>query len=262
MSKAPPKVSRELANASRDDWMRSVQDQAKHRAVRQMEGYDTFKNMVSVAHLRPYHAENLREHGGPAPPAFSFGADGARAGPPPTPGASFGSGNGLGAGASGSAALVPPADSIAFDKAWRRARKTNAARWRYLGVVEDFAATFATEVSGTVLSEIVAALAEGAPGSAGDDEAGAGPESTSASGPDPRWRGADASDASAVAARVAETMRELSRAGRFALAVRLLPKKTKALVRELVERLERSGGADASEADALLETFACADPRR
>ena len=46
-------VALAAANASRDDWMRSVQDQAKHRAVRQMEGYDTFKNMVSVAHLKP-----------------------------------------------------------------------------------------------------------------------------------------------------------------------------------------------------------------
>ena len=56
MDRPPPKVSKELANAARDDWMREVQDAAKHHAVRQMEGYDGFKNMVSVAHLRPYHA--------------------------------------------------------------------------------------------------------------------------------------------------------------------------------------------------------------
>ena len=46
---APPKVSRELQDAVQDDALRAARDEAKHRAVRQMEGYDVFKNMVSVA---------------------------------------------------------------------------------------------------------------------------------------------------------------------------------------------------------------------
>ena len=45
----PPKVSRELADAVQEDALRAARDEAKHRAVRQMEGYDVFKNMVSVA---------------------------------------------------------------------------------------------------------------------------------------------------------------------------------------------------------------------
>jgi hypothetical protein len=83
----PPKVSKDLANAVEDDWKRGVQDAAKHRAVKQLEGYDAFKNMVSVAHLRPYHATNLKDHSGPAPPAFGFTADGLSSGPAATVGA-------------------------------------------------------------------------------------------------------------------------------------------------------------------------------
>ena len=140
--------------------MREVQDAAKHRAVRQMEGYDGFKNMVSVAHLRPYHAPNLKDHSGPAPPR-SRSPPRARAPPPrpppalppsprtsprvPTP-------------------LPPPANSMAFDRAWRRSCKTPERRWEYLVRVmspESFADVFAVEVTGVHLAEIVAALADG-----------------------------------------------------------------------------------------------------
>ena len=69
-----------------DDWKRGVQDAAKHRAVKQLEGYDGFKNMVSVAHLRPYHAPNLKDHSGPAPPAFAFTPEGVHEGPGATVG--------------------------------------------------------------------------------------------------------------------------------------------------------------------------------
>ena len=145
MDRPPPKVSKELANAARDDWMREVQDAAKHRAVRQMEGYDGFKNMVSVAHLRPYHAPNLKDHSGPAPPAFAFTPEGTRAGPAPTPGASS-----LAPNLSGSRRAPPPArQPMAFDRAWRRSCKTSERRWEYLVRVmspESFADVFAVEV--------------------------------------------------------------------------------------------------------------------
>ena len=42
----PPKVSRELADAVQEDALRAARDEA-HRAVRQMEGYDVFQNMVA-----------------------------------------------------------------------------------------------------------------------------------------------------------------------------------------------------------------------
>lgn len=51
--KAPGQVSSELRNAIYDDWKRQAVDTAKKRAVAQFADYETFKNMVSVAHLRP-----------------------------------------------------------------------------------------------------------------------------------------------------------------------------------------------------------------
>ena len=160
----PPKVSKELAHAAEDDWKRSVRDAAKHRAVAQMENYDGFKNMVSVAHLRPWHAENLKDHSGPAPPAFAFAADGTRAGPSRNPGSGSGVAGSLGKprDANGGT-FVPPANSMQFDKTWRRACVSGAARWRYLGVMrdEDIDKVFAVDITGATLGEIAEALAEG-----------------------------------------------------------------------------------------------------
>jgi len=70
----PPKTCKDLANAVEDDWKRGVQDAAKHRAVKQLECYEGFKNMVSVAHLRPLQAPNQKSHGETLPPAFAFTA--------------------------------------------------------------------------------------------------------------------------------------------------------------------------------------------
>ena len=50
--KPVPKRSKELANAVYDDWKRKAIDSAKKRAVAQFVDYETFKNMVSVAHLK------------------------------------------------------------------------------------------------------------------------------------------------------------------------------------------------------------------
>lgn len=47
-------------------------DEAKKRAVLQRVDYETFKNMVLVAHLKPIHAPNERQNGESttqAPPA-------------------------------------------------------------------------------------------------------------------------------------------------------------------------------------------------
>ena len=228
MDRPPPKVSKELANAARDDWMREVQDAAKHRAVRQMEGYDGFKNMVSVAHLRPYHAPNLKDHSGPAPPAFAFTPEGTRAGPAPTPGASSLAPN-LSSGPD--APLPPPANSMAFDRAWRRSCKTSERRWEYLVRVmspESFADVFAVEVTGVHLAEIVAALAEGFERSA---------------------------DRAEDAARVASTLEHLTRAGRFQLARRLVPAKTKKALEGLLEAIVAGGGCDAETARRLGEAY-------
>jgi hypothetical protein len=57
---APPKVSKELKDAFYDDWKRQAVDSAKKRAVAQYADYDTFKNMVSVAHLKAIGEKSTR----------------------------------------------------------------------------------------------------------------------------------------------------------------------------------------------------------
>lgn len=53
----PVKRSKELDEAVYDDWKHKQVDDAKKRAVAQYVDYETFKNMVSVAHLKPIGAE-------------------------------------------------------------------------------------------------------------------------------------------------------------------------------------------------------------
>lgn len=66
-SRTPPKRSKELENAVYDEWKRKAVDTAKKRAVAQYVDYDTFKNMVLVAHLKPIgekeqHQGNQKMH--------------------------------------------------------------------------------------------------------------------------------------------------------------------------------------------------------
>ena len=117
--------------------------------------------------LRPYHAENLRDHGGGVPPAFAFDADGKHAGPPPTPGsggaASLSGGGGGGGGGGGAVAFTPPTNALAFDKTWRRECKTIEQRWRYLGGVDaaKLREIFKVEITGVTLGDVLVALSEG-----------------------------------------------------------------------------------------------------
>ena len=55
-SRAVPKASKELDSAIEDDRKYKEVDSAKKRAVAQRVDYDTFKNLVSVAHLKPLQA--------------------------------------------------------------------------------------------------------------------------------------------------------------------------------------------------------------
>ena len=62
--------------------------------------------------------------------------------------------------------LCAPSTAIEFEKTWRRSCKSQDARWRYLGVTAGdstgrIAKLFKVEINGTVLSELVSALAAG-----------------------------------------------------------------------------------------------------
>ena len=264
----PPKMSKELEHAAEDDWKRSVRDAAKHRAVAQMENYDGFKNMVSVAHLRPWHAENLKDHSGPAPPAFAFAADGTHAGPSRNPGTTT-------AGSLGRPdapdAFAPPENSMQFDKTWRRRCVSGAARWRYLGAMrdEDVDKVFAVDITGATLGEIAEALAEGfervSNDAANDDDGDAKEKSFSEAKKknETTWRGVSESDPTAVASSVVRLLDRVRRAGRFDLARRLISGKAKKALAKLLDALAETRRALSSEqetapppaVDALREAF-------
>ncbi|WIA44147.1 hypothetical protein OEZ86_010485 [Tetradesmus obliquus] len=59
----PAKHSKELAGAIAEDSRRQAIDDAKKRAVSQHADYDTFKKLVSVAHLKPLHAPSAGSQG-------------------------------------------------------------------------------------------------------------------------------------------------------------------------------------------------------
>ena len=117
MDRAPIKHSAELATAEQDEWKRRVVDDAKKRAVTQREDYETFKNLVSVAHLKPIGAAGDADRAA-APPAWGFGADGSTRGTQRTEGPAIEDG----------APTEAPASAPAFERDWRRRCPTPLAR--------------------------------------------------------------------------------------------------------------------------------------
>ena len=245
----PPKVSRELADAVQEDALRAARDEAKHRAVRQMEGYDVFKNMVAVAHLRPHNLPGDASHMTAADraaaraPAFSFTPEGRASGPASTPGASTPL-----TPAADAASIRAPSSAADFEKTWRRSCKSADARWRYLGLVAGtregrIAKLFRVEINGTVLSELVAALAAGYAGdgrSIRDDD---------------EWAGARG--ARAIGERVRAFLAELATCGRFALAAKLMASGAREAMRTLADALVANGAVDAGAAEALKSAYGC-----
>ena len=171
---APVKASRELARAVEDEAHRAQVDAAKKRAVGQLSDYDTFRNMVSVAHLRPLQAEGRADR---AAGAAAWNFDGAgRAVAEPGPGSAAAAAAAAARGPTGPS--EPPQSRDEFLAAWRRARAGGSAggapggqRWALLRLcgAERVGALFRVEVEGKLLAEVVAAAAaalEG-PGGAG-----------------------------------------------------------------------------------------------
>jgi hypothetical protein len=54
LSVKPPTSSKDFQTPIYDEWKRKMVDEAKKRAVGQAADYETFKNLVSVAHLRAF----------------------------------------------------------------------------------------------------------------------------------------------------------------------------------------------------------------
>mmetsp|Transcript_6253 Transcript_6253/g.21466 ORF Transcript_6253/g.21466 Transcript_6253/m.21466 type:complete len:249 (+) Transcript_6253:192-938(+) len=149
MADAPiPKTSKELSNAIYDDHLRNAIDAAKKRAVKQGCDYDTFKNMVSVAHLKPLQAKDERVFDGKMQPAWNFKADGTLAK------------DEVHKEFEAVAPTAPPKTPQEFERDWKRNCPTDADKYRYLrafpaGLPQEI---FKVEVGAGKLGEIIAVL--------------------------------------------------------------------------------------------------------
>lgn len=210
----PPKTSKELANALYDDFKRKAIDEAKKRAVRQNVDYDTFKNMVLVAHLKPIQAtQPTKEELGL--PSWNFTADGGRIGE--TTEAS----NAVDA-LSSSFPNKPPSTGADFQRDWRRQCKTTDDKYRYLKLIppEQLPAIFKVEISGELMSDIVATLESCWVSYAGAAEECVGPGSA---GLEASW--------------ALEVLYYLTLTGRFKLTSQLMSRKTQASIAGIVQQL-------------------------
>ena len=98
------------------------------------------------------------------------------------------------------------------------------------------------EINGTVLSELVAALAAGYAGAASPRD-------------DDEWAGARG--ATAIGERVRAFLAELATCGRFALAAKLMGSGGREAMRTLVDALVANGALDAGAAEALKSAYGC-----
>ena len=174
---APVKASRELARAVEDERHRAEVDAAKKRAVGQLSDYDTFRNMVSVAHLRPLQAENRVDRGAAAA-AWSFDGAG-RAVAEAAPGAGGAASTAAAAPpgqAGGALPAEPPRSRDEFLAAWRRARGAPGGGWALLRLcgAERLGGLFRVEIDGKLLGEIVAAAAAAVGAAGGGGRGGRG----------------------------------------------------------------------------------------
>ncbi|KAG2486205.1 hypothetical protein HYH03_015167 [Edaphochlamys debaryana] len=213
----PAKVSKELSGAAYEDFKRKAIDEAKKRAVAQRVDYDTFKNMVLTAHLKPTNAPSQPSSDKPMP-CWRFGVDGKLLKEQVT--------------AAHLHACTPteaPSTSDAFQKDWRRNCPAHDDKYRYLKLCgpEALRSIFRVEVSAETLRELLVVLDAcwlGHAGAAEEADAGAGA-------------------ALREAAFVAELLAALSEAGRFSLTARLLGSSSKPVLERLFAGLEAAASA-------------------
>ena len=224
MSSAIPKTSRELQSAIDDDKRKQAINDAKFRAVAQHEDYDTFKNMVSVAHLKPLQAPKSKRE--PEAPAFAFDASGARDNVHEM---ELPSSRVLPTNATTSAAVRAPATEAEYHRQWAAHAEPGArARW----LVEDVPPVALTKVFARELTaDVILGIAEEMQGALARD-------------------GAAESHVWALAAFEA-----LMGAGRFALALRKLDASAKATLKANFDALASAGHVDANDVEVVRKKF-------
>ena len=212
------KSSRELETAIHDDRLRQQRDDAKKRAAGNLADYETFKNLVSVAHLRPLQAQVAvdRSAGGAA-----WGFSAAGEGPPPEE-------------TRGLERTVPdsPASTSAeFEKVWLRVAGSDRAKWGYLAACSAAALPrlFKVEMSGPLMGDMVSTLT--------------------------RLERAGGTGEAGFHAACLATLRAISETGRFALNRALLGKGRLEELRELLDSIAARGEEHQESVDRLRRAY-------
>ncbi|MEW5303826.1 MAG: hypothetical protein WDW36_006480 [Sanguina aurantia] len=208
---APIKTSKDLANAAYDDFKRKAIDEAKKRAVGQHVDYETFKNMVLVAHLKPLSAQ-VAPRIDASLPSWSFSADGTRTQLQHT------------VAVPGAAAMprTPPATSGDFSREWRKCPAPDP-RYQYIKLCGPalLQSLFKVEINVLLLKELIAVLEAcwlGHAGAAEDESHDGG--------------------ALREAHFVVQVLTAFTSAGRFSLTTKLLGSSSKPVLSSLFDSLE------------------------
>jgi len=202
---------RELKEAIADDKLRAQVNDAKIKAMHDLVDYDTFKNRVSVAHLRPLQAASQRTDVS-CSPASLFNADGSKM-------AANDSDFARGATLSTSMPTVVPKNNQEFERDWRRNCPTSLDKYSYVLLVppEAFPQIFKVEITPTTLAEIIIEVSKNT-------------LQTEIFQPH------DLADAQ----RIVRALSALTGAGRFSLASKLIAPKAKQALKGLFDRLQEA----------------------
>jgi hypothetical protein len=193
--------------------------------------YETFKNMVSVAHLKPIQAKAAISKAEMIQcPSWAFSADGVAK-------ANEESISAVGSGLHQDEPSTQPSSSGDFAREWRRGCPTDDSRYRYLRLTtpELISSIFRVEISTDLLREILTAL-----DSSWMSHAGAAED---------RAEGAAAVEASFVI----QCLQALTIAGRFSLTIRLIGSKGKETLSSLFKSLQDAAIACGSDQVLLVE---------
>lgn len=237
-------ASKELQSALQDDSKRQAVDAAKKRAVGQHVDYDTFKNMVAVAHLRPLQDPSSAQTVSHAP-AWRFAP------------------NGLLAKSADSLTLriatfdprtsPVPATSDEFIRVWNRQCPTSADKLRLLSSCgpDHMCKLFKAALPADLLSGILVTLCslhKSASGSTGvpagaslsnmQKQEGADMQVAQAEGVMPGY--VPSAESCSNAEIIFDMLRGLSGAGRFALTVRLINQSARKAAIKLSSTLQQA----------------------
>lgn len=251
----PQKISRELLGAVAEEQKAHAIDAAKKQAVAQHADYDTFKKMVSVAHLKPLHAPACQGSAGRSLPSWhldprqlhaSCSSDTAPIAPCSS---SFDSHEQLEHSVP-AAATVLPHTSQEFAREWRRQCRTAADKFRLMKQCgpEGLAAIFRVEVDGLLLGQMLQALQQHWQQQVASAPAHSHPHAQQQSTQQPaaatsapaqsKEQQQPAGEVCAEAMLVLRMLQSLTGAGRFDLSVRLLDSKSRAAAAELCSQLQ------------------------